>query len=188
MAFLTRDEINKIGFKSVGKDVLISDKAVFYRPERISIGNHVRIDDFCVLANNIILHNHIHIALKANLLSSSDAVIEMEDYTGLGYQSLIFTETDDFSGTAFINPTIPEEFRNTVGKSVHLRKFSSVATGSIVMPGADMEEGAILGAGSLLMKPAKPWMIYFGTPARSVSTREQKIKELEIEFLKKYGD
>lgn len=188
MTFLTREQIEKIGFKSVGHDVLISDKAVFYRPERISIGNHVRIDDFAVLANNIILHNYIHITLKANLLSGSDSLIEMEDYTGLGYQSLIFTESDDFTGAAFINPTLPDEYRHIVSKSVYLKKFSTVGAGSIVMPGANLEEGTTVGAGSLLMKPTKAWTCYFGSPARAVAYRDEKVKEIEQKFLKKYAD
>lgn len=85
--FLTNDEILKIGLKSVGENVLISDKAVFYRPERIVIGNNVRIDDFCVLANNIILHDYIHIAMGSYLLSGPNSLIEMDDFSGLAYRN-----------------------------------------------------------------------------------------------------
>lgn len=187
MAFLTQEQIRKIGFKSVGKDVQISDKAVIYRPENIVVGNHVRIDDFCVLANNIILHDYIHLALKSNLLSSPGAVIEMENYTGLGYQSLIFTASDDFTHSAFINPTLPDEYRHVTEQSVHVRKFGSIGAGSIVMPGADIEEGTTVGAMTLVMKPTKPWMCYFGSPARGVFARDENVKNLEKQFLEKYG-
>lgn len=188
MSFLTRNQIKNIGFKSFGTDLMISDKAVFYRPERIVIGNHIRIDDFCVLANNIILHDYIHLALKSNLLSSPNAVIEMENYTGLGYQSTIFTSTDDFTGSAFINPTLPDEFRNITEKSVYLRKFSSVGAGALLLPGVVLEEGATVGAMSLVMKPTCAWTCYFGVPARAVSKRDERVKNREEEFLKKYGN
>jgi len=46
MAFLTKDQIDKIGFSSIGNNCLISERAVFYNPSKIEIGNNSRIDDF----------------------------------------------------------------------------------------------------------------------------------------------
>ena len=187
MSFLSEDQVKNIGFKSLGKDVIISDKAVFYRPERMTIGNHVRIDDFCVLANNIVLHDYVHIALKSSILSSANAVVEMEDYTGLGYHSLIFTMSDDFSRGAFINPTMPDEFRCLTEKSVHVRKFGCIGAGAVVLPGADIGEGTTVGAMSLVIQSTKPWMCYFGNPARPMLKRNEKLKELEKTFLERYS-
>ena len=48
MSFLTQTQLHNLGFKSLGQNVLISDKASIYSPELISIGSHVRIDDFCI--------------------------------------------------------------------------------------------------------------------------------------------
>ena len=50
MGFYTREQLEKIGFKSIGENVLISDKTSIYSPQNISIGNNVRIDDYCVLS------------------------------------------------------------------------------------------------------------------------------------------
>lgn len=177
MAYLTKEQINKIGFCSVGENVLISDKAIFYRPERITIGNNVRIDDFVVLANTIILHNNIHIALKSSILSSSHAAIEMEDYTALSYHCLLFAETDDYSQGAFINPTVPDEYRNIAAEPILLKKFSSVGANATVMPGSILEEGAVLGAGSVLKSVTKPWFCYFGVPARAIGKRNKEALE-----------
>jgi len=46
--FLSKDELQKIGFKSIGDSVLISDKYSIYSSQNIEIRNNVRIDDFCV--------------------------------------------------------------------------------------------------------------------------------------------
>lgn len=46
-SFYTDKELKKIGLKSYGGDVLISKKTSFYNPSQISLGHHVRIDDFC---------------------------------------------------------------------------------------------------------------------------------------------
>ena len=42
---LNSEQIKNIGFKTVGKNVLISDRASFYGAENIAIGDNVRIDD-----------------------------------------------------------------------------------------------------------------------------------------------
>ena len=50
MGFYSKEQLEKIGFKSLGENVLISDKTSIYSPENISIGNDVRIDDFSILS------------------------------------------------------------------------------------------------------------------------------------------
>ena len=50
MAYLDEIQLKEMGFKSVGENVKISDKASFYGCDNISIGNNVRIDDFCVFS------------------------------------------------------------------------------------------------------------------------------------------
>ena len=186
--FLTKKQIKNIGFKSVGENVLISDKATFYRPERISIGNNVRIDDFCVLANNITIHNNVHIALYACLLSGSNSAIEMEDFSGVAFRSLILTNSDDYSGLAMTNPTIPDKYRKVIEKSIKIGRHCVIGTGSTILPGANIADGTSVGAMSLVMKPTKPWKVYFGIPARPIAEREKKILELEQEYLKELNE
>lgn len=48
-SFYSEEELRSIGLKSYGKNVLISRFARIYGAESISIGNNVRIDDFCIL-------------------------------------------------------------------------------------------------------------------------------------------
>lgn len=54
-SFYTHDELAEIGFKSCGKNVLISRKASIYSPAKIEIGDNVRIDDFCILSGVIFI-------------------------------------------------------------------------------------------------------------------------------------
>lgn len=61
-SFYSENELSSLGFKAVGHDVQISRKASFYGAGNMVIGNHVRIDDFCILSGNITLENFIHIA------------------------------------------------------------------------------------------------------------------------------
>ncbi len=181
--FLSEKDIEKIGFKSVGENVLISDKAVFYRPERISIGNNVRIDDFCVLANNIKLHNYIHIAMGSYLLSGPNSLIEMCDFSGLAYQTMLITCADDYYGDYMTNPTIPDKYRKITEGSIKLNKHCLIGAGSKVMPGVEIGEGTSIGAMSLVLKSTQPWKLYFGIPARPIADRQKHVLDLEVKLL-----
>lgn len=181
--YLTEEQIKNIGFKEYGINLKISDKAVFYRPERISLGNNIQIDDFCILANNIKLHNHIHIAAGTYILSSPDAFIELEDFVGVSYQSLIITNSDDYHGNFMTNPTIPSKYRKCTAAPVILRKHSLVGMGSKILPGVELMEGTSIGAMSLVTKSTKPWKMYFGSPARIIGDRSKNILNLEQELL-----
>ena len=79
-SFYSEEELLKIGFKSIGKGCLISRKTSFYGVDKISIGNNVRIDDFCILSGNITLGNNIHISAYVALYGAEGIVFE--DYTG----------------------------------------------------------------------------------------------------------
>lgn len=177
--YLNEAEIKKFGFKSYGKNLKISDKAVFYRPERIELGNNIQIDDFCILANHIQLHNNIHIAAGCYILSGHNSIIEFEDYTGIAYQSMIITTTDDYSGDYMTNATVSSQFKNTKEGSVILKKHALIGMGTKILPGVTIEEGCSVGAMSLVMKSTKPWKMYFGVPARIIGDRSKNLLELE---------
>ena len=78
-SFYSPEELKEIDFKSVGENVLISRKVSIYSPQKISIGNNVRIDDFCILSGNITLGNYCRIAAYCALYGSHGII--MEDYS-----------------------------------------------------------------------------------------------------------
>lgn len=75
MGMLTNQYVQDMGFAAVGSNVLISNKASFYGVGRISLGNNVRIDDFCVLTagvEGIFIGSHVHIAVGSSLPTVPD--------------------------------------------------------------------------------------------------------------------
>jgi|SRR5690554_3802470 len=176
MAFLTIEEINNLGFKSLGERVLISDKASFYNPEQITIGSNVRIDDFCILSGNITLGNNIHIAAYSALYGKFG--IEMEDFTGLSPRCTIFSASDDFSGHYLISPMAPSELTNVTGGIVTLKQFTQVGANCVILPGVTLNEGVAIGAMSLVKESTEAWKIYAGSPARVIKDRAKNILKL----------
>ena len=49
--FYNREELEEIGFSSIGSNVLISRKASIFAPELVSIGSNVRIDDYILIGS-----------------------------------------------------------------------------------------------------------------------------------------
>ncbi|MGC9772316.1 galactoside O-acetyltransferase [Fervidobacterium changbaicum] len=186
-SFYTREELEEIGFAKLGQNVLISRKASIYSPELMEIGDNVRIDDFCIISGKIRLGNYIHIASGCYLFAGEYG-IEMENFSGLSSRVTIYAVTDDYSGKYLTNPTVPEEYRNVIGGKVHIGKHVIIGTGSTVLPGVEIGEGAAIGAMSLVTKSIQPWKIAVGIPAKEIRERSRDLLELEQQFLKGRSD
>lgn len=182
MAHLTEEQLQTIGFKSLGKNVKISDMARFYSPHKISIGNNVRIDDFCIVSGNVTLGNNIHLAVYS-YITGCDVGVVMEDFSGIAYGSKVFTDSDDYSGRSLTNPTVPEHLKPfKVAKPIHIKKHVIVGADSLVFPGVTLEEGTAVGAMSMVTKSTKPWGIYSGTPAKLLKERKKDLLKLEEQY------
>lgn len=94
-SFLSRDEIMSIGFASFGDNLKISRKASIYSPEKISIGNNVRIDDFCILSGRINIGSNIHISAYVALYGQ--AGITIQDFSGISARCTLYSAIDDLS-------------------------------------------------------------------------------------------
>jgi len=177
---LTREQIIALGFAEVGEDVQISEWARFYGASRIRIGNHVRIDDFCILSageGGIVIGNYVHIAPFCSLIGQGR--IELSDFAGLSSRVAIYSSSDDYSGMSLTNPTVPPELRNVQHAPVFLGRHVIVGSGTVILPGVTLEEGVAVGALSLIRKNCSAFGVYFGVPARRVSDRSRKLLELE---------
>jgi dTDP-4-amino-4,6-dideoxy-D-glucose acyltransferase len=184
-SFYTLEELGDMGFKSLGDNVCISRKASIYNAEAITLGNHVRIDDFCILSGGkqITIGNYVHVSPFSIIYGSSGVV--MGDYTGLSTHCAIYSESDDFSGNSMVHPFFPPEYKPGYIKGrVTLRKYVQVGAGSIVLPGVVLGEGVAVGAHSLVTKSCDPWGIYVGVPAKRKKARSRKLIQLEQEFIK----
>jgi acetyltransferase-like isoleucine patch superfamily enzyme len=182
MAFLTEASLAALGFKHLGDNVKISDKASIYNPELMEIGNHSRIDDFCVISGKVTMGRNVHIAVFCNI-GGGDLGVTLEDFCGLAYGCHVFSQSDDYSGRTLTNPTVPDKYKHETKASVLIKRHSIVGTCSVIMPGITLEEGTSIGAMSLITKSTAPWSVYFGIPAKRLKSRKQALLELEQDYL-----
>ena len=182
MAYLTTEQLHEMGFKSLGKNVKISDKASIYNADQIEIGDNARIDDFCVISGRVKIGRNVHIAPLC-LVAGGEEGITLSDFSGLAYQVQIFAQSDDYSGKTLTNPTVPSEYKKEYKKSVFLGKHVIIGAGSIVFPGVHISEGCSVGALTLVNKSTEEWGTYLGNPAKRIKDRKKDLLALEKDYL-----
>lgn len=182
MAFYSQKRLVKLGFKSLGKNVLVSDKASIYNHSEIELGDNTRIDDFCVLSGKISVGRNVHIAVFCNV-AGGDQGVTIEDFSGLAYGCNVFSQSDDYSGRYLTNPTVPDRYKIETKSPVHIGMHCIVGASSVILPGVKLAEGTSVGAMTLVTKNTAPWSIYFGIPAKRLKTRRRDLLELAEEYL-----
>ena len=181
-SFYTEAELRNIGLKQVGSNVLISRKASLYKPSEISIGDNVRIDDFCILSGRITIGSNVHISAYVSIYGNKGVVLE--DYTGISPRSTIFSAMDDFCGDYLIGPIHDPSMTNVTGGPVVIKKYSQIGTNVVVFPDVVVEEGCAVGAFSLVNKSLESWHIYYGVPVRKMKPRSKGL----LDLIQKYGE
>lgn len=118
--------------------------------EKTEIGNYVSVGTLsdiqgnCKIGNYVRLHSNVHIGQ----LSVIDDFVWIYPYVVL---------TND--------PTPPSN--NFIG--VHVHPFAIVATGSIIMPGLDIGQDSLIGAGAIVTKSVESYAVVAGNPAKPIS-------------------
>jgi len=182
--FLSRDALLEIGFARIGEDVQIDDGARFYGADRISLGSHVRIDAFAVLSagpEGIIIGNYVHLAVGS--LISGAARIELHDFANVSSRVAIYSSNDDYHGYSLTNPTIPDRFRQVHTAPVVIGQHVIVGSGSLILPGVSLGDGAAVGAHSIVKHDVPPFTIVAGPDGRVIGARRRDLLVLEEELL-----
>lgn len=181
-SFYSENELKNLGFKSIGKNVLLSRFARIYGIEHISIGNNVRIDDFVILSGNISIGSFVHISANAILYGAAGIICQ--DFVNISASAKIYSQNDDYSGESLAGALIDKRYKNLQSAELTLKKYSMLGANSILLPLSNgLSEGVAVGAMSLITRPTKAWGIYAGIPARRMSERSKNILQLTKQFI-----
>ncbi|MGV8050827.1 MAG: acyltransferase [Anaerolineaceae bacterium] len=184
MAYYSESELRGLGIKRFGERVRISCKASIYGPENFTVGNDVRIDDFCILSageGGIELGSFIHIAAYSSIIGRER--VELGDFANISSRVSVYSSSDDYSGSWMTNPTIPEEFTGVLHAPVKIGRHTIVGAGCVILPGVTIEDGVAIGALSLIKNRCLEFGVYCGIPAKRVAERKRKILQIEQELL-----
>ena len=181
--FLTPEMVAAIGFADVGENVQIDEAARFYGVDRISLGSNVRIDAFAVLSagpEGIVIGDFVHLAVGA--LISGAGRVELRDFVNISSRVAIYSSNDDYHGHALTNPTVPDRFRKVYSAPVVIGKHAIVGSGSVILPGVAIGEGAAVGALSIVKRDVAPFTIVVGPSGRVIGNRRRDLLALEAEL------
>ena len=181
-SFYSEEELKELGLKEFGKNVLISRKASIYSPEKISIGNNVRIDDFCILSGKITLGNYIHVAAYSAMYAG-DTGITVSDFANISSRVTIYAISDNYSGLSLTNPMVPDDYKVLDCREVVINRHVIIGSTSVVLPGSILNEGCSFGAFSLIKGEYAEWNIYAGIPAEVKRPRSKEMLKLEKKLL-----
>lgn len=178
-SYYTAEELEEIGFRSLGDGVLISRNSIFYAPDKIELGSHVRIDDFCLISGGkgIKIGNYVHIAAYSLMLGAYG--IEIGDFVNISGRVSIYSTSDDYSGNFLTGPLVGKEFIHDIGGQIVIEKHVIIGTGSTILPNVIVREGTAVGAMSLIKSSTEPYTMYGGVPAKKIKKRKQEIKKME---------
>lgn len=185
MSFLNQNLIKNIGFKTVGKDIQISDKATFYNAKNISVGDRSRIDDYCFLSagdGGIEIGKNVHLSVGVSIVGNGKVIIK--DFAGLSSKTSVFSSNDDYSGDYMTNPTVDPDFTNVSSGTVFIGKHVVIGAGCVILPNVKINDGVSVGSLSLIKQDCKKFWIYAGIPAKPIRQRHKGMLEFEKRFLK----
>jgi acetyltransferase-like isoleucine patch superfamily enzyme len=178
------NELKEFGFASIGENVAIAKNCTIIGLQNISIGDNVRIDGGTVMAastGHIRLGSYIHIGGMSFLAGA--AGITMDDFSGLSQSVKIYSASDDYSGASLTNPTVPRRYLKIKMAAITIGRHVIIGSGSVVLPGCSVGEGAAIGALSLVTKPLTEWGVYHGNPAKRIKDRKRDLLHAEKDLL-----
>lgn len=185
-SFYSEAELQEIGLKSWGKNVMISRKCSIYSAGDIEIGNNVRVDDFCILSGKIILKDYIHIAAYSALYGG-EAGIFIESFANISSRVCIYSINDDYSGESMTNPMVPTEYRHVESAPVIIERHVIIGSTSVVMPGVHLANGSSFGSFSFINRDSEAWSINAGIPFEKIKNRSKNAQAMEKQFMKVIG-
>lgn len=172
--------------KKIGNNVIIGKTVRIRYPELVEIGDNVIIDDFTYISTPLKIGNYVHISAGCKIIGGPQSFVEFRDFSTLSPGVVLAAGSDDYS-SGIATPLIPIEYKgNPVIGKIILGKHCIVGSNSVLLPNVVMNEGATLGALSLLNFDAEAWKLYAGIPAKIIRSRnKEEIIRLEKTFLGK---
>jgi galactoside O-acetyltransferase len=189
--FLDRSEAEAIGFSSLGRDVQIDREARFLFPERIEIGDRTRIDMGALISAGpagVSIDYNVHVAAHA-LVFGGGGRVAIGPFCNLSSQVRLYTVSDDFLGDFLAGPTVPDELKNVHCGDVLLDACVLIGSGSLVLPGVSMGEGAVSCAHTVISENVDAGAVMVGHPARKIRQRSVwALRTLQRRYLESIGE
>jgi acetyltransferase-like isoleucine patch superfamily enzyme len=161
---MRREEYEKL--RPRGKFTLFKQK-IINLVARITIHGGVRIWLYRQMGVNI--GEDCVVEMYANLDDQFPELMFFDDHSGPSRHVIIMCH-DDVAAKTDPTGSTKSEFNKRYGyvAPVRLKSHSGIGTGSILLPGVTVHEGAYVGAGAVVTKDVPPYTLAVGVPAKVI--------------------
>lgn len=184
-SYYTREELNAKGFALLGESVFISKNTYIENPNKISVGDNTRIDDYTILKGEINIGSHVHIAAW-NYLDAGRNKIIIKDFSTISGKGSVYATLE---GVETYYRNIKKCDKN---KDVYIGEEVVFGMSSIVLPGSVIADGNAFGAMSIIAGGYEEWGINVNYNINKIASRiKDRKRDLllkEKEFLDEYNE
>jgi galactoside O-acetyltransferase len=156
---------------AAGRDVQIFANALILQPEKVTVEEGARIDDFARVEGGmgVSIGKYVHIASFASILGGGTATLG--PFVGLAQGARVITGGGHPFSDMFGEPPPPGDPFDRLRGEVRVEAYAFVGANAVVLPNLTIAEGGVVAAGSVLTQDVPPWTIVAGSPARPVRER-----------------
>ena len=175
--------------KKCGKNVIIGKTVRIRYPELVEIEDNVIIDDFCYISTSLKVSSNVHISSGCKIIGGKSAYVSFDQFSTLSPNVVIAAGSDDYiAGIA--TPMIPSLFKGNVEVgSVKIGRHCIIGSNSTILPNVILNDGASVGANSMVKKDLDSWGLYAGTPVKKIKERDKyEILKLEKAYLEESNE
>lgn len=156
----------------IGEDALIRSNSIIYCDVKIGrnlktghgilIRENTEIGDNAAIGTGTIIEGHSRIGSNVSMQSCAYIPMEtvIEDYVFIGPHAVL------------TNDKYPIRKKDKL-KGPVLRRGASIGANATILPGVEVGEGAIVGAGALVTKDVPAWHLAIGIPARNIPLSQE---------------
>ena len=149
--------------KHLGKGVMIDIGVKLGGLRNLSISDYSWIDSYCIITSfldDIEIGKRVHVAPFS--IIHANKKITIGDYAGISSGVKVFSSTSIPNNKRISGPTIPREMASLRTGPITIGKDSVIYTNTLVLPGTNIGEGAIVHANSIIFGKVKPYDIVSG--------------------------
>ena len=164
--FLSNEELKKVNFKSVGKDVKISKNVTIIGSENISLGSNVRIDDFTIISaqNGFLkIKNNVHLGGQSYLGCAGQ--LEIGNNVNIAQGVKIYTKINDYNSFDGNN-------NKYILSKIKIGDNVIIGANCVIIGDCKIEEGCTIGALSFVKSDLEKWSVYGGNPIKFLKFRK----------------
>jgi len=172
--FKIRSLYYRLRLRKMGRNVLIDTGVVLNGPRNISLGDFVWIEANSrveAMLGEVLLGRRVHVGPFSIIYARE--LVTIGDYVDLSSFVRIYSSSEHPVDGKRMNVLVPEEWKGMIAAPITLHKDSFVGTGSVLLPGAELGEGAVVGANSVVSMAVAPQSVVWGVPARVIGKRSK---------------